>query len=372
MKKAIYGAGKGGRILFESLSSEGVKIDFFVDAFTEKKELFGVPIYRPEDAPKDTELFISISTFPVEMPKIVEKKTIKVSIPYLKKLGFKKIYTLNQIYQKYPKVKEAIFKQIFKNIDKKLSKISIPKEIKQQLIALFEDEKSKKIIEGLIKFLETLDINYYPPISEDVMYFPDFIRDYFKNFKEIYFLDIGGYKGDTIGIFLNLFPKSQKFIIAVEPVLEFLEDINEVVNFFKGKTPFQLIVIPSALYDKNVIVPFEIQGVASKVIEAEDKRKISSAFRTVPAVRLDDILHNIPVNYVKIDVEGADDKVLRGMERIIHENKPLLAVCIYHKPEHLWEIPFYIKKTFPFYKKFFVDCYAGGYAEIVLYCIPET
>lgn len=54
-----------------------------------------------------------------------------------------------------------------------------------------------------------------------------------------------------------------------------------------------------------------------------------------------------------MDIEGSELKALFGAEEIIKLQKPKLAICVYHKPEHLWEIPLYIKKILPEYKLFF-------------------
>ncbi|REK69584.1 hypothetical protein DX130_24085 [Paenibacillus paeoniae] len=48
-----------------------------------------------------------------------------------------------------------------------------------------------------------------------------------------------------------------------------------------------------------------------------------------------------------MDVEGSELASLYGAKQIISENTPILAICIYHKPEDLFEIPFYILKEFP-------------------------
>ena len=46
--------------------------------------------------------------------------------------------------------------------------------------------------------------------------------------------------------------------------------------------------------------------------------------------------------FVKIDVEGFELSVLEGMERLIKNESPTIAISIYHKPEHFFEIPEYI------------------------------
>lgn len=49
------------------------------------------------------------------------------------------------------------------------------------------------------------------------------------------------------------------------------------------------------------------------------------------------------VNYIKIDIEGAELEMLRGAAKIISRCKPKMAVSAYHKPEDLWTLASYIK-----------------------------
>jgi hypothetical protein len=53
---------------------------------------------------------------------------------------------------------------------------------------------------------------------------------------------------------------------------------------------------------------------------------------------LDSALINIPINYIKMDIEGAEMDALRGSLEVLKRNKPSLAISAYHKPEDLWEI----------------------------------
>jgi hypothetical protein len=72
-----------------------------------------------------------------------------------------------------------------------------------------------------------------------------------------------------------------------------------------------------------------------------------------------------------MDIEGSESDALAGAYDSIARYRPMLAVCVYHKPADLWEIPLAIKRRFPFYR-----LYLGHYSlhgeETVLYCAPEA
>jgi FkbM family methyltransferase len=74
------------------------------------------------------------------------------------------------------------------------------------------------------------------------------------------------------------------------------------------------------------------------------------------------------VTFIKMDIEGAELEALKGCRHIIEKCRPKLAICIYHKPEDMYEIPLYIKSLVPEYR-FYVRAYSNREIETVLYAV---
>lgn len=74
------------------------------------------------------------------------------------------------------------------------------------------------------------------------------------------------------------------------------------------------------------------------------------------------------VTYIKMDIEGAEGAAIDGAKKIIMEDHPKLGVCIYHKEEDLWELPYKIMKEFPDYKVY-IRHHSNTTIETVCYAI---
>ena len=74
------------------------------------------------------------------------------------------------------------------------------------------------------------------------------------------------------------------------------------------------------------------------------------------------------VTFIKMDVEGAELESLKGAKNIILRDCPKLAICIYHKPEDLFEIPILIKEMCREYK-IVIRQYADSIFETVCYAV---
>lgn len=90
---------------------------------------------------------------------------------------------------------------------------------------------------------------------------------------------------------------------------------------------------------------------------------------SISAVPIDEIVDSSDkVTMIKLDIEGAELEALKGARETILRHKPKLAICIYHKPEDMIDIPLYIKELVPEYK-LYVRHYTNTNDETVLYAV---
>jgi hypothetical protein len=72
---------------------------------------------------------------------------------------------------------------------------------------------------------------------------------------------------------------------------------------------------------------------------------------------------------LKMDVEGAELNALKGAENLIKNNDIDLAICLYHKPQDILEIPLLIS-TFGKYE-YYIRLYGHYGMDLVLYAIKK-
>jgi len=72
------------------------------------------------------------------------------------------------------------------------------------------------------------------------------------------------------------------------------------------------------------------------------------------------------IDFIKMDIEGAELKALKGATKTIMKFKPKLAISIYHLPDDIYKIPLFIKDLVPEYKLYLSHKF-NGWNETLLF-----
>ncbi len=126
------------------------------------------------------------------------------------------------------------------------------------------------------------------------------------------------------------------------------------------------MVYPCGIWSSNSILSFSNNSQSSSSLV----RDVSEDKIQIMTVSLDDTLIGLNPNYIKLDIEGAERDAILGMKKIIQEQSPSLAICLYHKPQDLWELPLLINEINPNYDMY-LRIYGSMGLETVLYCVPR-
>lgn len=223
------------------------------------------------------------------------------------------------------------------------------------LEAHLEDGKSQDALEAFL--MQRLSGVYAKEEYEADQYFPDNLIELQED--EV-FVDCGAFCGENSIDFMKRLKSHQinhyKRIICVEA------DEKNVVELNKNLEPYDNIEIISAgTWNRTETLHMNAGlGVGSRITK---DGKVS-----VKAMAIDDLLHGERATYIKMDVEGSELKSLQGAANTIIKYKPKLAVCVYHKPGDLIEIPRYIYSLRNDYK-FYIRNHSPYGIETVLYAL---
>lgn len=171
------------------------------------------------------------------------------------------------------------------------------------------------------------------------------------------FVDAGCFNCGTDIEFAEKCP-DYKEIIAFEPDPVQYNNCKEIsqANAIRNYTIYNI-----GLLDEESELSFMQKGHSGRLSQEGNIR--------IKVDTLDRILQGKKVTFIKMDIEGAELKALRGCRDTIAEHRPKLAICVYHKPEDIIEIPSYIHEIAPEYK-FYLRHHSKGLAETVLYAVP--
>jgi len=194
------------------------------------------------------------------------------------------------------------------------------------------------------------------PMSE--LYFPgDLVR---PRTDEV-FVDCGAFTGDTIDAFVAARGGQFDRIVAVEPDPLNCAALRQRVATWSGQDRDRVRIAPVAVGSSRGTLRFETTGTAGSSMGSGDD--------TVEVVPLDEILADYLPTYIKFDVEGAERDALTGGSKVIATNMPVLAVCLYHRPEDLWDLPLLVQSMRPDYR-LYVRRHSDERWETVLYAVP--
>ena len=184
------------------------------------------------------------------------------------------------------------------------------------------------------------------------------------------FVDCGAYTGDTLEDYINKKVGTFKrgyFFEPTEKTVHALE-IRKDRLIKEWALEEEQIVIERKIVTAKSGMRYFIEGTNDEKwnrIGKEDSMKK----KPIPAISLDEYFADKKEKptFIKADIEGAEMEMLEGAKGIIAEKKPLLAICIYHRIEDLYEIPILLKQFCPEYKMS-IRHHMPNYCETVLYC----
>jgi FkbM family methyltransferase len=157
--------------------------------------------------------------------------------------------------------------------------------------------------------------------------------------------------GANVGVFTRkaLWAGASK-VIAIEPGPENLECLRR--NFAKEIAEGRVVLYAKGIWDKDDTLKFAIDPNDS----AKDTfvRKIDNPnYIQVPVTTVDKLVAELQlsrVDFIKMDIEGAEQKAVVGSKSTIARYHPRMAICIYHVRGDETMVPKLVAEAYPGYR----------------------
>lgn len=149
--------------------------------------------------------------------------------------------------------------------------------------------------------------------------------------------------GANIGIFsLYALALGAKKVYAFEAVAETYEILKSNLALNGAQSGVKAVNIALGAEKGQACLKFNIRGEGSSMIDSGEagvnRGILYKGRRTVAVAPLDALLKG-RVDFIKMDVEGYEMRVLQGAARLIKKYKPVLSLAAYHKPADKKELP---------------------------------
>ncbi|AHF97889.1 hypothetical protein DESACE_04245 [Desulfurella acetivorans A63] len=225
-----------------------------------------------------------------------------------------------------------------------------------QIFDLLEDDASRvlyfRVLKGRVFYGKNL---IWPPMPK--VEYNQYLHPKVKPEDNDIIVDAGAYIGDTIEKIIKQNINYKK-IYAFEPdnqnYSKLIENTKKYDNIFCNKF---------GLWKQSDQLHFIADGTDESTITDN----FNEANQTIDVVSLDEFFKDKEKpTLIKMDIEGAELEALYGTKEIITKYKPKLQICIYHKTEHLWQIPILLKDWVKEYK-LYIGHHSFDFRETVLY-----
>lgn len=334
-KMFILGTNKYGLAVVNYIQSKGVEVEGFIDDINAGSTFGSKPIYTMADiGAKDIVVNCIVEGRVIDARDNIKRSHAKFQIDY---------FSLHSIANE--NLPDVDFMSGTYTIDADKSEYN-------WLNDRLDDEESKHTLGALLNFRLNRDISFLERFEFRIE--EQYFEPFFQLNEGAYFIDGGGFDGATTKLFTELYPNYAQ-VFYFEPNTESMVNSRMALRHVDRINYFEL-----GLWNKQDDLRFDPSLGSASAISNEGSTVIHAA-------SLDDQI-NAPISMIKLDIEGAELNAIDGATRTIVENRPVLAICVYHDQKDMWRVPRKVLKLVPDYKVY-LRHYTQGVFETVMYFV---
>lgn len=348
----LFGAGNLGKRILAGLRNLGIEPLAFADNNPAlwNRLVDGLLVVSPQEA---AQKFGGMATFVVSIWSTGSGSIFLQSREQLFRLGCSRVVSFGHLFWKYHQEFLPYY-----CLDAP-HKVRAEADDIRRAFFLWEDDSSRREFVAQLRWRLLLDFDSLPPPVSHAQYFPD---DLFAWVENEMFVDCGAFDGDTVRGFLTGRGSSFGTIIAIEPDPRNFESLQLYVTRLPQAIRGRVATLNLAVGTGDQKVRFDATGTASSAVTNTGSFEADCS-------NLDEVLAGRVPTYVKMDIEGAELDALIGAGKVIERHAPVLAICAYHRQNHLWQVPLLIRSLFSQYR-LFLRSYAAECFDLLCYAVP--
>jgi FkbM family methyltransferase len=158
--------------------------------------------------------------------------------------------------------------------------------------------------------------------------------------------------GANVGVFTReSLNNGARLVVAIEPAPENIECLRR--NFASEIAQGRVILYPKGVWDKDDFLTLNVDPHNSAADSFLIHREGSHGVEKVPLTTIDKLVAELKlerVDYIKMDIEGAEPKALEGARATLDRFHPRLSISVYHAPDHPKTVPATIKAAWSGYQ----------------------
>jgi len=158
--------------------------------------------------------------------------------------------------------------------------------------------------------------------------------------------------GANIGLYtLGALERGASLVVAIEPALDNVECMRR--NLAGYVAAGRVLVYPKGVWDKDDALPLNVQPSNSASYSVALRYRGAQPGPQVELTTIDELVRELGlarVDYIKMDIEGAERAALAGGSATIRRFRPRLTISLEHRYDDATAIPAMVRSVFSGYR----------------------
>jgi FkbM family methyltransferase len=175
--------------------------------------------------------------------------------------------------------------------------------------------------------------------------------------------------GANVGVYTReALSAGARLVVAIELAPENLECLRR--NFVEEVRAGSVVIYPKGVWHQDDVLTLYVDSENAAADSVVLRPKTSREGPKVPLTTIDKLVGELKldrVDFIKTDIEGAEQNALAGAKETLGKHRPRLAISAYHRPDDPEKIPELVRAGWPGYR---MQC--GPCADVLTSVRPDV